>query len=102
MCWVAVDRAMRMAQKRSFPAELAKWIQVRDEIYEEVMEKGWSEERQAFMQAYGNDSLDASTLMMPLVFFVSPVDPRMLVDAGGDRPAYEGRRTCFGRPGVPL
>lgn len=78
MCWVALDRAIRLAQKRSFPADWNRWIKERDKIYEEVMTEGWSESRQAFVQSYGGDSLDASTLMMPLVFFVSPVDPRML------------------------
>ena len=51
---------------------------MRDEIYEEIMEKGWSPERKAFVQAYGGDTLDASNLIMPLVFFASPKDPRML------------------------
>ncbi len=78
MCWVAIDRGLRLASKRSFPADRARWLAVRDEIYEEIMENGWSSERQAFVQAYGEDTLDASTLIMPLVFFVSPKDPRML------------------------
>ena len=91
MCWVAVDRAVRLAQKRSFPADWAKWIKVRDEIYEEVMAKGWSDSRKAFIQYFGGDSLDASTLMMPLTFFVSPVDPRMLSTLDAiDRPTREG------------
>ena len=78
MCWVAVDRALRLAEKRSFPAERAHWLKVRDEIYETIMDKGWNAERQVFVQHYGSDSLDAANLMMPLVFFVSPTDPRML------------------------
>ncbi len=78
MCWVAVDRALRLADKRSFPADRARWQVVRDQIYEEIMERGWSEDRQAFVQSYGSDSLDASNLIMPLVFLVSPTDPRML------------------------
>jgi GH15 family glucan-1,4-alpha-glucosidase len=77
MCWVAVDRALRLADKRSFPAPRARWLAVRDEIYEAIMSKGWSESRQSFMQAFGSEALDASTLVMPLVFFVSPNDPRM-------------------------
>jgi pentatricopeptide repeat protein len=51
---------------------------VRDQIYEEIMELGWSEERQAFVQSYGDDTLDASNLITPLVFFLSANDPRML------------------------
>lgn len=78
MCWVAVDRALRLAEARSFPADRAKWEKTRDEIYEDIMENGWSESRQAFVQYYGGDALDASNLMMPLVFFMAPSDPRML------------------------
>ncbi len=78
MCWVALDRGLRLADKRSFPADRERWIRTRDEIYEEIMEKGWSESREAFVQSYGSEALDASNLMMPLVFFVSPTDPRML------------------------
>jgi pentatricopeptide repeat protein len=78
MCWVALDRALRLADKRSFPADRERWLKVRDEIYEEIMEKGWSPERKAFVQSYGGDTLDASSLIMPLVFFVAPKGPRML------------------------
>jgi GH15 family glucan-1,4-alpha-glucosidase len=78
MCWVALDRALRLADKRSFPAPHDYWRKNRDAIYEEIMEKGWNDELQAFVQHYGSDTLDASNLIMPLVFFVSPTDPRML------------------------
>ena len=78
MCWVAVDRALRLADKRSFPAPRERWLKIRDEIYEDIMRNGWSESRQAFVQHYGSDSLDAANLMLPLTFFVSPTDPRML------------------------
>ncbi|HTS51549.1 MAG TPA: glycoside hydrolase family 15 protein [Bryobacteraceae bacterium] len=78
MCWVAVDRALRLATKRSFPADWQRWMKTRDQIYEEVMKRGWSESRQAFVQGYDRAALDASLLLMPLVFFVSPSDPRML------------------------
>jgi GH15 family glucan-1,4-alpha-glucosidase len=83
MCWVALDRSLRLADKRSFPADRARWLAVRDEIYEEVMIKGWNPSRRAFVQAYGSEALDASSLLMPLVFFMAPNDPRMLstVDA---------------------
>ena len=80
MCWVAVDRGLRLADKRSFPADRDRWIKVRDQIYEEIMAKGWSDSRQAFVQYYGSDSLDASNLMMPLVLFLSPTDPRNLAN----------------------
>ena len=78
MCWVAVDRGIRLAEKRSFPTDMMRWSKTRDDIYEDIMAKGWSESRQSFTQYYGSDSLDAANLMMPLTFFVSPTDPRML------------------------
>lgn len=83
MCWVALDRGLRLARKRSFPADRSRWLKNRDRIYEEIMRRGWSRERQAFVQSYESQALDASNLIMPLVFFVSPSDPRMLktVDA---------------------
>jgi GH15 family glucan-1,4-alpha-glucosidase len=92
MSWVALDRSLRLADKRSFPADRGGWLATRDEIYEEVMAKGWDPRSQAFVRAYGSEALDASTLLMPLVFFMAPNDPRMLrtldairrpVDAGG-------------------
>jgi len=78
MNWVALDRGIRLAEKRAFPADRAKWIGERDRIYEEVMTRGWNKERRAFTQFYGSDDLDASLLIMPLVFFMAPNDPRMI------------------------
>jgi GH15 family glucan-1,4-alpha-glucosidase len=78
MCWVAVDRALRIADARSFPGDRERWLKVRDEIYRAIMEKGWSEKRQAFVQHFGSEALDAANLMMVLALFVSPIDPRML------------------------
>lgn len=78
MSWVAFDRGLRLADKRSFPAPRTRWLEIRDQIYEEIMSKGWSAKRGAFIQSYGRDYLDASTLIMPLVFFLAPNDPRML------------------------
>jgi GH15 family glucan-1,4-alpha-glucosidase len=91
MCWVAIDRGLRLADKRSFPADRDRWLGVRDRIYEEIMEKGWSPERKAFVQAYGTDTLDASSLIMPLVFFVAPKGPRMLKTLDAiNRPPKDG------------
>ena len=91
MCWVALDRGIRLAEKRSFPSDRLKWLSIRDQIYEEIMAKGWNGSRQAFIQYYGGDSLDASNLIMPLVFFVSPTDPRMLKTLDAiHRPPTEG------------
>ena len=78
MCWVTLDRALRLADKRSFPADTIRWRETRDKIYKEVMSKGWDREQQSFIQHYDSTNLDASNLIMPLVFFVSPQDPRML------------------------
>ena len=91
MCWVAIDRGLRLADKRSFPADRDRWLKVRDQIYEEIMTKGWNSQRQAFVQHYDSDVLDAANLMMPLVFFLSPSDPRLLktLDAV-NRPPEEG------------
>ncbi|GAB4364627.1 MAG: glycoside hydrolase family 15 protein [Elainellaceae cyanobacterium] len=78
MCWVALDRGLRLADKRSFPADRQRWITMRDQIYEEIMDKGWNSELESFVQFYGSTALDASSLIMPLVFFLAPNDPRML------------------------
>jgi GH15 family glucan-1,4-alpha-glucosidase len=78
MNWVALDRGLRLADKRALPADRAKWMRERDKIYEEVVAKGWNEKRQAFTQFYGSEDLDASLLIMPLVFFMAPNDPRMI------------------------
>ena len=74
MCWVALDRAIRLAARRSRPADLQRWMQNRDGIYNQIMTKGWHEGRRAFVQHYDTDVLDASLLYMPLVGFVSPMD----------------------------
>ncbi|UNK44285.1 glycoside hydrolase family 15 protein [Arthrobacter sulfonylureivorans] len=75
MCWVAFDRGIRLATSHGRPAPLARWIAERDAIYQQIMEKGWSSERQAFVQQYGDEVLDAALLKMPQVGFVSPQDP---------------------------
>jgi GH15 family glucan-1,4-alpha-glucosidase len=75
---VAIDRALRIAEKRSFPADWARWVEVRDTIYREIMTKGWNEKLGAFVQHYGSDTLDAANLMLILTFFLSPVDPRTI------------------------
>ncbi len=78
MCWVALDRGLRLAAKRSFPADHQRWLRIRDEIYREIMDRAWDQKIDAFVQSYGSDRMDASNLLMPLVFFLSPTDPRML------------------------
>jgi GH15 family glucan-1,4-alpha-glucosidase len=78
MCWVAVDRALKIADARSFPGNRERWLKVRDQIYQTIMDRGWSEKRQAFVQHFDSEALDAANLMMVLALFVSPIDPRML------------------------
>lgn len=78
MCWVALDRGLRLADKRSLPGDRDAWLKNRDAIYDEILTKGWNEKLQAFTQYYNGDTLDAANLLMPLVFFVSPTDPWML------------------------
>jgi GH15 family glucan-1,4-alpha-glucosidase len=86
MSWVAVERAIRIANQRGLPGDLVTWRATRDAIYEQVMTRGWNAERQAFVQHYDSDVLDASNLLMPLVKFISPTDPRWLstLDAMSD------------------
>ncbi len=78
MCWVALDRGLRLAEKRSFPADRDRWLGIRDQIYEEIMTQGWNTELQIFVQYYGSTALDASNLIMPMVLFLAPNDPRMM------------------------
>jgi hypothetical protein len=102
MSWVALDRSLRLADKRSFPADRTRWLKVRDDIYEEVMAQGWDPRRQVFVQAYGSDALDASSLLMPLVFFMAPNDPRMLSTLDAiRRPLAAGGLAADGS-GLPL
>jgi len=67
-----------LSQKRSLPIDRDRMRKERDRIYEAIMEQGWSDERQSFVQYFGSDALDAANLLMPLVLFISPTDPRML------------------------
>jgi GH15 family glucan-1,4-alpha-glucosidase len=78
MCWVALERAGRIARQRGLPSDNERWEVERDRIYEEIMSKGWNEEKGSFTQSYGDDALDASLLLMPLTKFVGPTDPRWL------------------------
>ena len=78
MCWVAVDRAMRLAQKRSLPAPLVRWHETRDAVHASVWEDFWDEARGHFVAAKGASHLDAAMLLLPLVRFVSATDPRWL------------------------
>jgi len=77
MCWVALDRGIRMAEEFCLPADLDRWRAERDRVREDVMTRGWSDARGAFVQAYGSDALDAATLVIPFVGFLPPDHPRV-------------------------
>ncbi len=77
-CWVALDRAIRLAEGRGRPADINRWRTVRDSVYHQVMTRGWNPQRHAFTQHYETDVLDSSLLIMPLMGFVSPSDPMWL------------------------
>jgi len=74
-CWVALDRAIRLSERRGRPANLAKWTAERDKVYNQVMERGWNPKIGAFTQHYDTEVLDSSLLLMPLMGFVAPLDP---------------------------
>jgi GH15 family glucan-1,4-alpha-glucosidase len=76
--WVALDRAIRLAERRGKPANLAKWLAERDKIYNQIMERGWNAKVGAFTQHYDTEVLDSSLLLMPLMGFIAPRDPMWL------------------------
>lgn len=78
MCWVALDRALRLAFKRSLPAPFARWDKERQAIHDDIWANFWDAERGHFVQYMGSDRLDGSMLLMPLVRFVGASDPRWL------------------------
>jgi GH15 family glucan-1,4-alpha-glucosidase len=77
LCWVAFDRAIKIAEGRSFPLN-PRWRMERDKIFNTIYADYWDDEKGAFMQYPGAPTVDASTLLMPLVRFISPKDPRWL------------------------
>jgi GH15 family glucan-1,4-alpha-glucosidase len=78
MCWVAFDRAVRLAEKRSLSAPFGAWLRTRDAIREDIFTNFWDADLQSFVQSKGTKDLDASALLMPLMRFISPVDPMWL------------------------
>ena len=109
MCWVAFDRALRLAQKRSLSGPFDLWRQTRDEIRNDIFTNFWNDRLKSFVQSKGTEDLDASILLMPMMRFISPVDPmwlstmraiekRLIEDTLVRR--YEGERTHVdGLPG---
>lgn len=78
MCWVALDRGVRLGRKRSLPAPMQRWVEARDQIHRQIHQDFWDDDIGAFMQALNSKALDASSLLMPLVKFISPRDSRWL------------------------
>ena len=85
--WVALDRAIKLAERHGRPANVIRWIEERDHVYEQVMAQGWNSRTSAFTQHYDSDVLDSSLLLMPLMGFVAPRDPLWLstLDAMRDK-----------------
>jgi GH15 family glucan-1,4-alpha-glucosidase len=75
MCWVAFDRALRLAQNRSLSAPFGDWLRTRDAIRADIFTNFWDDDLQSFVQSKGTKDLDALVLLMPLMRFISPVDP---------------------------
>ena len=67
MCWVAIERAIRLATSRGLPAHLERWRKARDATYRQIMDRGWSPTLKAFVHDEGDDDVDAAVLLMPLV-----------------------------------
>ncbi|GCE15773.1 glycoside hydrolase family 15 protein [Tengunoibacter tsumagoiensis] len=78
MSWVAFDRALRIAHEYGLPAPVEQWRQTSAQIYQEIMDKGWNNQKGCFVQYYGGEAVDASTLLLSLTGFVNARDPRML------------------------
>jgi len=78
MAWVAFDRAVRAVERYGKQGPVEQWRKARDEVHAEVLDKGWREDRGAFTQYYGAETLDASILMLPIVGFLPPDDHRVV------------------------
>ncbi|MDQ3659711.1 MAG: glycoside hydrolase family 15 protein, partial [Actinomycetota bacterium] len=78
MCWVALDRAIYLAERLEAEDRIDTWSKTRDEIKDAILERGWNDRAQAFTQAFGSEDLDAANLMMPIMGFIPAKDPRML------------------------
>ena len=76
---MALDRAIRLAERHGRPANIAKWAAERDRLYNQIMDRGWNDKVKAFTQHYATDVLDSSLLFMPLEGFISPDRPDVAV-----------------------
>src|SRR5205085_25260 len=77
MAWVAIDRAVKAVETFKLHGPVKQWRKLRDDIHAEVCDQGFDAKKAAFVQYYGSDLLDASLLMIPLVGFLPPDDPRV-------------------------
>ena len=107
MCWVALDRAIAIADRIGAAGRVEGWTATRDQIHDTVVREGWNEQVGAFTQSFGATALDASTLMMAIVGFVPADDPRMLrtidaieADLTDDRGLVYRYRTTEGVDGL--
>jgi GH15 family glucan-1,4-alpha-glucosidase len=109
MCWVALDRAIELADRLDAADRVERWKATRDEIADAIMTRGWNEQIGAFTQTFDHDELDASCLMMPIVGFIPADHPRMratidaiaadLIDARGLVYRYRGADALDGQEG---
>lgn len=78
MCWVAFERMIRVARQRGLPGPIEEWLDVRDAIHAKIQDEGWDPDLQSYVQHEDSGALDAGLLLMPMVKFTSPADPRFL------------------------
>jgi len=105
MCWVAVDRAIRIATRRGFDAPVENWTDERAEIKAAILDRGYDEDRGSFVRAFGSEQLDAVALRMSILEFLPPDDPRIVstIETIRDKLATEDGLVYryFGEDGVP-
>lgn len=77
MCWVAIDRGIRLAEEHGWPADVERWKRERDELHETILKKAWDPKRGALMQSFGSDILDATSLLFSILGFLPPDHPYM-------------------------
>ena len=92
LCWVALDRAVKLADQLGMHADVEHWASERDMIRDAVLTRGWSEARNAYAQSFDSDELDAAQLLMPILGFLPATDPRMrsTIDAIADELTEDG------------
>ena len=79
LCWVALDRGVKIAEHINATEFVDNWTKVRDEIKEDIMENGWNEKIKSFSQSYGSDEVDASNLLIADYGFINPMDPKFIL-----------------------